>query len=334
MIIKTAKVTGKEKIEVVETELPILKDNNILIKVLACGICSTEMAVFKGETIGVEGCSFHYKSYPANLGHEVVGYVEDLGPKVLNFRKGDLVSGLTYSGCGLAEFVIEPEDMLIKIDQVTKGKEHLYILEPFMATTNIIHQLKISFGDSVAIVGDGFMSMLLVCMLSRYPLKNLIVVGHHDWRLDLIKRFGASTTINSLKENAREIITEVTDGSGVDISVEYAGSRDALILSASICKAKVRSQLVLGSSYSNETPFVIANYLQNRAPILVPAYPHTSKNKKKDMERALWAIQNSIFPLEKLLSHKFNFSDIELAFSKNLKREKGFIKGLFIPKYQ
>ena len=52
------------------------------------------------------------------------------------------------------------------------------------------------------------------------------------------------------------------------------------------------------------------------------------------MERALWAIQNSIFPLEKLLSHKFNFSDIELAFSKNLKREKGFIKGLFIPKYQ
>ena len=110
---------------------------------------------------------------------------------------------MTYSGCGLAEFVIEPEDMLIKIDQVTKGKEHLYILEPFMATTNIIHQLKISFGDSVAIVGDGFMSMLLVCMLSRYPLKNLIVVGHHDWRLDLTKRLGASVTINSLKENAR-----------------------------------------------------------------------------------------------------------------------------------
>ena len=47
MIIKTAKVTGKEKIEVVEMELPILKDNNILIKVLACGICSTEMAVLK-----------------------------------------------------------------------------------------------------------------------------------------------------------------------------------------------------------------------------------------------------------------------------------------------
>ena len=40
------------------------------------------------------------------------------------------------------------------------------------------------------------------------------------------------------------------------------------------------------------------------------------------MERALWAIQNSIFPLEKLFSHKFNFSDIALAFSKNLKRIK------------
>ena len=58
------------------------------------------MAVFKGETIGVEGCSFHYKSYPANLGHEVVGYVEDLGPKVLNFRKGDLVLIEFMAGVG------------------------------------------------------------------------------------------------------------------------------------------------------------------------------------------------------------------------------------------
>ena len=71
-----------------------------------------------------------------------------------------------------------------------------------MATTNIIHRWYYIW-DSVAIVGDGFMSMLLVCMLSRYPLKNLIVVGHHDWRLDLTKRLGASVTINSLKENAR-----------------------------------------------------------------------------------------------------------------------------------
>ena len=57
-----------------------------------------------------------------------------------------------------------------------------------MATTKIIHQLKnFHWRDSVAIVAEGVMSMLLVCMLSRYPLKNLIVVGHHDWRLDLIK---------------------------------------------------------------------------------------------------------------------------------------------------
>ena len=90
MIIKTAKVTGKEKIEVVETE-PI-KDNNILIKVLARGICSTEMAVFKGETIELKDVLSIVSHTLLTLGHEVVGYVEDLGPKVLNLRKGDLVS--------------------------------------------------------------------------------------------------------------------------------------------------------------------------------------------------------------------------------------------------
>jgi threonine dehydrogenase-like Zn-dependent dehydrogenase len=332
MKIKSVKVVAKHTVDIIETELSPLKDNQVLIKVLACGICSTEMAVFNGDTIGVEGCSFHYKSYPANLGHEAVGYVEEVGPKVRDLKVGDAVTGMTYSGCAYAEFIIEPEDMLIKINDSNKDNHHKYILEPLMATTNIIHQLKISYGDSIAIIGDGYMSMILVCALSKYPLKDLIVVGHHDWRLDLMSKYGATSIINSKTENAWEIINEKTYGKGVDISVEYAGTTESLALSASICKAKVRSQLVMASSYSNDTPFIIANYLQNRAPILVPAYPHTSFDKQKDMERAMWALESGIFPVDSLMTHNFGFNNIQEAFELNQTRQKGFIKGTFFPK--
>lgn len=332
MKIKTAKVVEKHKVDIVESELQPLQDNQVLIKVLACGICSTEMAVFNGDTIGVEGCSFHYKSYPANLGHEAVGYVEEVGPKVRNIKAGDAVTGMTYSGCCFADYIVEPEDMLIKINDTNKDNHHKYILEPLMATTNIIHQLKISYGDNVAIIGDGYMAMILVAALSHYPLNNLIVTGHHDWRLGLMQKYGATKVINSKKENAWEIINDLTNGSGVDISIEYAGNTNALTLSASICKPKVRSQLVMASSYSNDMPFIIANYLQNRAPILVPAYPHTSLNKTKDMERAMWALEKGIFPIDELHTHVFGYNNIQNAFELSQARAEGFIKGTFFPK--
>lgn len=331
MKIKTAKVTSKHVVEIVETELSRVDDNKVLIRVLRCGICSTEMAVFNGETIGVEGCSFHYKDYPANLGHEAVGYVEEVGPKVRNLAVGDLVAGLTYSGCGFAEYIIEPEDMLIKIDDSDSNNHHTYILEPLMATTNIIHQLNISFGDTIAIIGDGFMSMLLVSALSKYPIEQLIVVGHHDWRLNTIEKYGASKIINAKKDDPREIIFDVTKGEGVDISVEYAGNSKALALSASICKPKIRSQLVMASAYSNDMPFIISNYLQNRAPIIVPAYPHTSFDKKKDMERALWGMQEGIYPMNEMVTHSFCFDNIQSAFEMSQARVTGFIKGVFSP---
>lgn len=331
MKIRAAKVTGEKQVAEVELEIGEPQLNQVLIKVLACGICSTEMAVYNGKTIGVEGVSFHYKSYPANLGHEAVGFVEDVGPHVKNLKAGDLVSGLTYTGCGFAEYILEPEDMLIKINLKNSKKHHFYIMEPLMGTTNILHQMDICFGDTIAIVGDGFMSMLLVSAISKYPLNQLIVVGHHDWRLDLIKKYGATCVINSASENAWERIMDITNGRGVDISVEYAGSKDALRLAASICKAKVRAKLVLASAYSNDTPFIIANYLQNRAPVITAAYPHQSFNKEKDLERALWGLENDIYPMKELLTHEFNFSNVQKSFEISASRQQGYIKGIFLP---
>ena len=111
----------------------------------------------------------------------------------------------------------------------------------------------------------------------------------------------------------------MTDGSGVDISVEYAGSRDALILSASICKAKVRSQLVLGSSYSNETPFVIApSILKQVLQSLVPAYHTPQKTRKKIWREHFWAIQNSIFPFRKTTFSRFKFFEKASSISEKL----------------
>lgn len=326
----SAKVTKKETIELIEYELPVLGKDQVLIKVLSCGVCATEVNVFNGKTIGTHGVSFHYKTFPADLGHEVVGHVEEKGSNVTRFNIGDCVTGLTYSGCGFSTYVIEDENVLVKVKTQEKGEQMYCIGEPLMATTNILNQINPSFGDIITIIGDGFMSLLLISALSRFPLKELIVVGHHSKRLKLASKFGASRIINSKEEDAWKEIFKIAP-QGVDISIEYAGNVESLKLAASICKPKQRAKLVMASSYSNEMPFTIANFLQNRAPILIPAYPHQSLNKEKDLERGIWGFDSGIYPMRELITHKYKLDRANEAFLDNINRKSGYIKGIILP---
>jgi threonine dehydrogenase-like Zn-dependent dehydrogenase len=326
-----AKVTKPKTIETMEISLPDLGKDDVLIEVLSCGVCSTEMAVYEGKTIGVHGVSFHYKSFPADLGHEVVGYVIEKGSNVSKFKIDDCVTGLTYSGCGFAKHFVENQNSLIKINEIEKNKHHLCIGEPLMATVNIINQISPIFGDTVSIIGDGFMSLLLIAGLSKFPLDNLIVVGHHDSRLKMASKLGATKIINSKHEDPWKSIMEITSNNGVDSSVEYAGNPDSLRLSASVCKAKQQAKLVLAASYPNDMPFTISNYLQNRAPVITPAYPHHSKNKSLDLARGIWGLSKGIFPMSELITHKYSLENAQKAFEDNKTKEGNYIKGIIMP---
>jgi len=312
-----------------QVKLPSLKKDEVLIKVTACGVCTTELPVFDGSLIGTPGVSFRYRRYPADLGHEVVGKINAVGKNVKSFKKGDSVTGLTYSGCGFARYLIEKERNLIK---VPKGIKLEYALgEPLMSIMSILREIAPSIGDDVLIVGDGFMSLLMISALSRYSLSNLIVVGHHKNRLSLAKKLGTSAIINSKTSNARNKVMAITENKGVEISIDFGGTPESLRLAASLCKAKSRAKLVLAANYDNNMPLTIGNYMQNRAPILIPAYPNHSPNKEEDLKRAMWALSNGVFPIEKLITHKFSLSELSNAMENARSRKDGYIKGVVFP---
>ena len=200
-----------------------------------------------------------------------------------------------------------------------------------MATCNIINQSKIKFGDSIVIIGDGYMSQLLISGLAKYPLKQLVVVGHHDLRLEMAEKFGATTVINSKESNAWEKLMSLTDRKGFDISVEYAGNANSLRLAASVCKAKERAKLVLAAGYSEKMEFSIANYLQNRAPIIIPGYPNQSEDKIRDLKQGMFGLEEGIFPMNKLITHRYKLENIQQGFEESMNREDGYIKGIINP---
>ncbi|MCK5041038.1 MAG: alcohol dehydrogenase catalytic domain-containing protein [Sphingomonadales bacterium] len=327
-----AKMIAAKKFELRDFEPIWPSDSQVMMSVISCGICSSEIPVFDGSVIGTPGVSFRYRDYPADLGHEVVGTVEAVGSQVSDFEKGDIVTGLTYSGCGFATHFTEEAISLVKVPKSWHKDAKYAVGEPLMATVNIIEQMEPQFGDSVLIVGDGFMSLLLVAALKKYTLKKLIVLGHHDERLALAKKLGASDVLNTKNAtedaNGWEFVMDLTGEEGVNISVEYAGNSKSLELAASLTKAKSRSKLVLAAAYDNDMPFTIGNYLQNRAPVIIPAYPNHSKDKVADLRKAMWALDAGIFPMRELITHEYSLDDVALGYQELIDRKPGYIKGI------
>jgi threonine dehydrogenase-like Zn-dependent dehydrogenase len=342
MKITEAILVGPNKIELQEKDAPVLRDDEVLVEVVSCGICSSEFPVINGSVQHQRGVSFRYANYPSYIGHEVAGIVVERGKKVTRLSVGDHVTGVAYEGSGFATHVIAPNSLMVKVAQDIPLD---YVLgEPIMAVVNATRMAEPDFGDTVFLVGDGFMSLMTVAALSQYPLKEIIVSGHHESRLNIAKELGATTTINSKLNDPYWEVRKLLDGEGfdqtethwkggVDISFEYAGKMETLQLCASLCKAKQRAKLLMASYYPND-PFTLGHYLINRAPSLIAAFPGHSPNVLDDLIRGLWAMEKNIFPLNKLVTHAFELGNISEAIQYATNRSDGYIKGIVTPDFK
>jgi threonine dehydrogenase-like Zn-dependent dehydrogenase len=324
----SAKVVSPKKIELIEEDIPSLAADDVLIKVAACGICQTEIPAYDGSVQGKPGVSFRYRSFPSDLGHEVSGIIADIGSNVTNVKIGQRVTGIIYSGCGFSTYITEKSKWILPISDKL-SLEHA-LGEPIMCITNILRLSRIDFNDSVYIIGSGFMSLLTIAALSHFPIKSLIVSGHYDNRLKMAKNFGATLTINAGKQDIWKIIMDHTDGKGVDVSIDLTGKMDMLKTGASVVKAKQRSRLVMAGVYGEES-FTIGNYLQNRAPMLVAAYPNQSPDMMDDLRRGMLALEQSWLPMKELITHRFSLDEAAKGMEMARSKSDGYIKGIIVP---
>lgn len=339
MKIRSAVLAGPRRVEIIEEDAPVLCAGEVMVEVVASGVCTSELPVYRGETEGVAGVSFRYAKYPCALGHEVSGVVVDVGGGVESLKRGDRVTGVAYRGSGFATHVIEGEGLFVKAPDSVPLEQVLG--EPLMAATNIVRMAEPEFGDFVVIVGDGFMSLLTIAALSGYPLKELVVVGHHDSRLALAEKIGATRIINSNTQDPYWEVRRMVDGTahdpgetlwraGVDIAFDLAGNMAALKLCASLCKPKQRAKLMMPSFYGPE-PFAIGHYLMNRAPSLIACHPAHSRDVIDDLRRAIRALGNGTFDLAPLITHVFSLEETGVAMEASISRENGYIKGIVVP---
>jgi len=216
-----------------------------IIKITKTTICGTDLHILKGDVASCEPGRI--------LGHEGVGVIEETGPGVTEFAKGDLVLISCISSCGKcencrrgmyshcdtggwilgnkidgtqAEYVRIPhaDTSLYKIP-TGADEEALVMLSDILPTGFECGVLngKVQPGCTVAIVGAGPIGLACLLTAQFYAPARIIMVDLDDNRLAVAKRFGATDTVNSSDGKSTAAILKLTAGRGADSVIEAVG---------------------------------------------------------------------------------------------------------------
>lgn len=257
-----AVLEGVKKLVVKEVPTPRPFAHWVLVRVKACGICLTDYKAYSGERTNVK--------FPAILGHEFSGVVEEIGEGVNFFTPGEEVVVSPVTSCGVcrdcrrgfphycqygaviggdgmdtvldgawAQYVVVPENTLYR-KPAQVSFEAAALTEPLAGSyKGLIEYSGMKIGEDVVIIGAGSMGLLATMIAHRAGAGTLILVDIDDWRLNLAKQLGATHLINSQEVDPREAVYQILPH-GPDLVFEAAGSPEAAELAFQLCRRGTR----------------------------------------------------------------------------------------------
>jgi 2-desacetyl-2-hydroxyethyl bacteriochlorophyllide A dehydrogenase len=249
---KAARLIEPHKIAVMEIPTPVPDYDDVLIKVKYVGICGTDYSIYTGESSFVKDGMVRF---PLTMGHEWSGVVEKTGRNVRNLKPGDRVTGDGTVTCGVceacicgnynlckdlkgvgtiktwdgayAEYILLPERSVYKIPDGVSLQEAA-LVEPSATALYAVKRGGVKLNDSVLVIGTGPIGLAALHLSKLSGASCTVLAGRKDAKLDVGKKMGADYTVNILKENLAERISEITSGKGVNVVIEASGSVEML----------------------------------------------------------------------------------------------------------
>lgn len=339
---KVAKLVGPRKFEVVEEKIKPPGEKEILIKIVATGLCHTEVPTYLGKSaVAMREDGRYFKNdrliYPLELGHEGVGIVEGVGREIKEFKEGDWVSGLVKPSFASHVVLDVTKRPVVKISDRVKDKKYC-LAEPLMCVTNIVRAAAPALGDYVAIIGCGFMGLLCVSCMAKTPAFEVVAFDLIDYRLKIAEKLGATRTINPSKVKVDEVVEEITEGHGMDIVIEITGRMSGFSLACEIIRgdglpdsASGRGKILIPSLYAIPEVMDAGYQLMFKSPIIHSTHPWYSMNYREDMRKGIEGYARGIFPLKELVTHEFSLEDIWEGFEMMINPGERYIKGIVVP---
>ena len=225
-IMKAGVFFKENDLRVTAVEKPTPNHGEVLIKVMACGVCGTDIHIFCGD----EGC-FPTPSGTI-LGHEFAGIVEAVGDGVDTIKAGDRVcvdpnqlcnqcyyckSGIghcceqmtgigTGVNGGFAQYCVVPQSQVYKIADTT-SYEAAAMTEPVACCLHGIDMCNISCGDTVAVIGGGMIGMIMLQLAKISGAGKLIMIEPVAEKREIAKKLGADLCIDPINEDDKAVLS-------------------------------------------------------------------------------------------------------------------------------
>lgn len=309
-LVEPGKFTIKE-----ETLTPT--DEQLLIRITHCGICQYDGVYYKG-IIGKP---------PMSIGHEPVGVIETVGRNVKGFAPGDRVTGLYAYLRAFATYGLAEPHQLLKVPDHVPSEQALG--EPLKCIGTILRAAPPEFGDHVLVMGCGFMGLLVLAGLIGHAPASLIAVDIREDRLALAKEIGATHTLNASDPDFLTKVAEITHGHGTDVVFELTSNAEPVELAAKTMR-RTRGRYVLAGWHGQPGTYTLRNWT-TRGAIILSAHPSFSLDEYEDMHRAIDGLARGVFPMDRLVTHRFALDDIQTAFEIAMTGADGYIKGVITP---
>jgi len=226
------------KLKIAEKPIPVVEDDGILVKVKACGLCGTDMLIYKGK---------FPVTFPYSPGHEYSGVVVDIGKKVKRIKAGDRVvidpncdCGYCYycrrgfphlcrnlklpgvkSNGGFAEYCLVPEKIVYGLPDSISFEEAT-LVEPLSCCLHAVEQANIKNADTVAVIGGGTMGLISLMLCLNAGTGKVVLSEPVEHRRNLARMLGATEVCNPAKDDFVSMVKDI-NGYGADVVIENVG---------------------------------------------------------------------------------------------------------------
>ncbi|MFF2053401.1 zinc-binding dehydrogenase [Leifsonia sp. NPDC058194] len=354
--------TSRGVIETAEQPLPVLGEDDLLLRVALVGVCATDLHLLAGH-IG--------DPFPLVPGHEFVGVVAALGEQAARRRGlavGDRIAVEMLLPCrscarcregrynlceaddpangaphgrqlgvniprtvapglwgGYAEHLFVPREAIVHRLPAELPWERAVLVEPLAVAHRAIGRARIASGEAVVVIGPGPVGLLTAAAARAAGAGRVVVIGTRASRLELARRFGADITIDARATDAVDAVRDALGGLA-DAVIEVAGVTAAQQQAVRLVRRGGRVVLAGACGANAPVSFLADEELLTREIDLLPSFLSAG-----GFEPAIRLLERGGFPFEELVTHRFGLDEVESAFRVIGDREDDIVKAVIDP---
>jgi threonine dehydrogenase-like Zn-dependent dehydrogenase len=315
-LMRAAVITAPGEVRLVEVPLPALGAGQVRIKLEGCGVCGSNIPVWEGRDW------FSYPLEPGKPGHEGYGVVDALGPGVHGLAVGQRVGVLSYAA--FAEYDVADASNVVPLPSSMAGSP--FPAEALGCAVNVFRRSGIKAGDTVAVVGFGFLGAL-VAQLARAAGARVIPIGRRRSSLEAAREMGMEGGIElSDSGHVIEEVSRRTAGRFCDVVVEAAGAQEALHLSGELTRE--RGRLIIAGFHQDGARSVNMFLWNWRGLDVINAHERDPAVYISGMRAAAEQVAAGSLDPSRLYTHEFPLDRLGEALETARTRPDGFMKAI------